>query len=135
MLTASAATNYPATKSYPRLRIVYANAPVKKPQPLRIKLEIVAQGETPVALSQKQFTVSFSPYPYVNVTPTFETNAAPVFTVTPEKPVTLTFTVPTDRLKTGNQRFDVRTNSGRRRQFDYQWLGQTYSDHYEIDVK
>jgi hypothetical protein len=71
----------------------------------------------------------------VQVDPTFETNAQRVFTIGPDKPAILSFTVPTAAFKPGKQRFDVSIGSGKTRKFDYQFLGMAHSENYEIEVK
>lgn len=102
---------------------------------MRITVQVSAEGKTPVALSQDQFIITASPYPYIQIQPTFETNAPRVFTIEPKKPLTLSFSASTATLKPGKQRFSVEVGSAKSRQFDYQFLGMTHSQNYEIEVK
>jgi hypothetical protein len=134
-VAATAADRFLSPVSYPRLRIKSATTPITRPELMRVRLELSAEGKGPVALSQEQFVITVSPYPYVYVKPTFETNAPRVFTIGPDKPLTVSCTVPTAAFKPGKQRFDVGIGSGKTREFDYQYLGQGHSENYEIEVK
>jgi len=126
---------YLAPQSHPRLHIKSATTPVQRPEPMRITLQISAEGKGPVALSQDQFEVTVSPYPYARIKPLFETNAPWVFRISPEKPMTLSFSIATATLKPGKQRFSVDVGSHKVAQYDYQFLGVNHSPNYEIEVK
>jgi hypothetical protein len=132
---AAGADRFLPSASYPRLRIKSATTPIKRPELMKVTLEMSAEGKGPVALSQGQIGVTVSPYPYVYVKPTFETNAPLVFIIRPDKPVIVSFTVPTANFRPGKQRFDVGFGSGKTQEFDYQFLGQGHSENYEIEVK
>jgi hypothetical protein len=99
-----------------------------------------------VALSQEQITVSIQtenePYLFQGK-PTFPKDAPNIFTVTATKSTTLSFAVSTNefghhehwsKLPKGRYKLRVYVNSGKTREFDYQWLGQTYSDSYNLKI-
>jgi hypothetical protein len=151
LLTATSPTllaadaDYRNPDGYPALRI----KAVKSPQhgSLQIDLEIAAKGKTPIALSQKQFSIHISTdqAPFRFISPAlFPTNAPQVFTIDPKAPTTITVDTSTNRLGSGERLSDlpagkytvrVYVNSERAKEFDYQWRGQTYSDDYSLVVK
>jgi len=135
------------TASHPRLRIKSVTAQRQRSQPLQVTLELAADGKTPVAVAQEQFSVHIytanKPFLF-DGDAAFEASAPKVFTVSPQKPSTLTLTTSTDRfgrrkhwddLPHGSYTLRVYLNSGKDVTFDYKWLGQTYSDDYKLVVK
>jgi len=140
------ADRFLSTASSPRLRIKSVKKPTKTNQPLELLVEMAADGTTSVALSQEQITVSIhtenEPYLFQGK-PTFPKDAPNIFTVTPTKPATLSFTVSINesgrhehwsKLPKGNYTLKVYVNSGKSAEFDYQWLGQTYSDDFKLKI-
>ena len=145
--TLLAADSYLKTESHPRLRIKSVQKPEKKSQPLELALELSCEGKTMVAVSQEQFSIHIytdqQPYLFVGDA-SFPTNAPRVFTVKPQKSSTLSVTTSTNHLRDGKSWSDlppgiytlrVYIGSGKTPQFDYQWLGQTYSDDYKLVIK
>jgi hypothetical protein len=135
VLIANAADHYLSPGSHPVLRIKSTTTPVVNPKPLRIELQISAEGKGPVALSQDQFIITASVSPYVQIEPTFETTAPRIFTISPGKPITASLFLSTTSLKPGKYHLTVDTGSGKTRQFDYQYMGQTHSQNYEVEVR
>ncbi len=135
VLVAAAADRYLSPGSHPLLRIKSATTPVAKPEAVRITLEISAEGKAPVALSQEQFIINASVSPYVQIEPSFETNAPRIFTISPGQPVTVSLQVSTASLKPGKYQLDASIGSGKTRQFDYQYLGMAHSQNYEVEIK
>jgi len=142
-----AGDSFVKTDSYPRLRIKSVVEPQERAQPLQITLELAADGKTPLALSQQQFSVHIftdqQPYLFVGHA-SFATNAPKLFTASPQKPVTLTLTTSTNRFGGGERwsqlppaKYTLRVyiNSGKTREFDYQWLGQNFTDDYKLVIK
>jgi hypothetical protein len=105
-----------------------------------------ADDQTPIAVSQDQITVHISserdPYLFVGHA-SFAADAPRIFVAAPQKPITLSFTADRDysngrrwsQLPPGRYRIRVYINSGKSLTFDYQWLGQTYSDDYVLDLQ
>ena len=135
VVVATVTDRYISPGSHPLLRIKSATTPVSKPAAVKITLEISAEGKAPVALSQDQFIITASVFPYVQIEPTFETNAPRILTISPGKPVTVSLLVSTATLKSGKYQLTVDTGSGKTRQFDYQYLGQAHSQNYEVEIK
>jgi hypothetical protein len=142
-----AADRYLTTDSDPRLRIQSVEMPERKSEALTITLELGAKGKAPVALSQEQFSIHIctdeQPYRFV-CDATFAANVPRVLLVTPEKASLLSVGTSTNRAKRSERWADlppgkytirVYINSGKEREFDYQWLGQTYSDSYTLVIK
>lgn len=134
------------TSSSPLLRIKSVKKPSKPNQPLELLVELNSDGATSVAISQEQITVCIytenQPYLFRGK-PVFPKDAPNIFTVTPTKPSTLSFTVSTNdsgshehwsKLPKGNYMLRVYVNSGKSTEFDYQWIGQTYSDDFKIKI-
>jgi len=145
--TLVAGDSYLTTESHPRLRIRSVQKPEKKSRPLEVTVELASEGKTAVAVSREQFSVHIytdqQPYLFVGDA-SFPTNAPRVFAVMPQKPSTLSVSASTNRLGDGKRWSDlppgsytlrIYINSGKRREFDYQWLGQTYSDDYKLVIK
>ena len=143
-----AADSFLKTESYPRLHIQSVNAPQQQKQPLQITLELAADGKTPLALSQDQFTIQIftdkQPVALFDGYASFAMNAPKVFTVSPNKPSTLTMSAFTNRfgrgewwyeLPPGSYTLRVYINSGKTREFDYQWLGQNFTADYKLFIK
>ena len=154
--TLLAADRYVNAESYPRLRVKSVTVPQARSQPLQIAFEIASVGKTPVAISQKQFSVWVfaAEQPVLSVLfvglPVFPANSPQVFRISPDKPMPLTVTVSTNSLPVadhpdrpshwgdlpaGSYTLRVYVNSDKVREFDYQWLGQTYSDDYKLVIK
>jgi hypothetical protein len=140
------ADRFLSTASSPRLHIKSVKKPTKPNQPLELSVEMTADGTTSVALSQEQIAVSIhaenEPYLFQGK-PTFPKDTPNIFTVAPTKPATLSFTVSINeygrhehwsKLPKGNYTLRVYVNSGKSAEFDYQWLGQTYSDTYKLKI-
>jgi hypothetical protein len=144
VLTAFAVERFRAPEGFPRLRIKSVATPKEKSRPLELTVELTADGKTPVSVSREQFSVHISPYPSFIADAIFPTNAPQVFTVPSQKSVSFTLSVSTNRfdrgerwseLRPGKHTIQVYLNSGKSREFDYQFLGQTYSDSHEIEIK
>jgi hypothetical protein len=137
---------YRETKSYPHLQIKSVKGEHQQ-KPLQVTLEIAADGPTPLALSQDQFSVHIddSQRPYYFVGKALFTKDAPkVFKILPEKPVMVALTTSTNKfghgeywndLPSGTYSLTVRINSGKSQRFDYQWLGENCSDGFKLVIK
>lgn len=134
-------------ESTPTLHIKTVTIPADRTQPLSVTFEMAARGTGAVTVAQQQFSLHIStrsqPYLFVSDLQ-FTTNAARLFTFEPHVAATLTVTSSTNRhgvpvtwsaLKPGRYSARVYINGGKTREFDYQWLGQTYSDDYEITIR
>ncbi|HEY2414670.1 MAG TPA: hypothetical protein VGI40_20665 [Pirellulaceae bacterium] len=133
--------------SNPRLRIRSVEIPDRKSDPLKISFEFASDGKTPVALSQSQFSVHISandPLFRFIADPSFTATAPRVLIAMPEKPLLLSVSASVNRFKRderwsdlppGTYNLQVYVNSGKALEFDYQWLGQTYSDKYTLVIK
>src|SRR5689334_17366607 len=86
-----AADKYLSTRSSPLLRIKSVDYPEKKSDAFKIALELAADGKTPVAVSQKQFSVYIGaadhPERFFIGDASFAQNAPRVMTVSPDKPL------------------------------------------------
>ncbi len=120
-----------------RLRIISASTPVVRPAPLEISVELVAEGRTPLAIAQKAIVVRFG---WREIKPVFQPDAPPILTVLPGQPLTITLIVPTANLRRGKALMNIGVNCSSyrvrsRREFDYQWLGETHSQRFEIEIE
>jgi hypothetical protein len=147
VLTVRGAETFLGTNSEPVLRITKVTIPKERKQPLEITFEFTAEGKGPVALSQEQFSLHIfnSDQPYLFVSEMlFPKGSARVFVVHPDKPVTLSAKSAKNRfgdhgtwsdLSPGKYKLQIYANSGKLREFDYQWLGQTYSPEAALTIE
>jgi hypothetical protein len=136
-----------APDSYPELHITSVTKPHDRSKPLEISFSLAAVGgSTPVAVSQEQFSIHIMTPERLSEfegNALFPSDAPRIFTVLPSRPLALSATTLTDRfnsrgwssLPPGRYTVRVYINSDKQRQFDYQWLGQNYSDDYPFDIQ
>jgi len=145
LLAACAVHRHVNAESSPRLRIKSVAIPQERSLPLRITLELAADGDTTIAVSQQQFSVQLFTDEQLAAfisNASFATNAPLILRVSPHEPVTIILTTSADRftrrlwsdVPPGKYLLRVYINSSKRRQFDSQWLGQTHSDGYKLEV-
>ena len=115
-------------------------------RPLQVLFELAAEGKSPVAVSQEQFSVHISndeqPRAFVG-NAVFSTNAPKIFTVPAKIPLSLDVTTSSNRLagglwsdlRPGTYKLRVCIDAAKTREFDYQWLGETFSDDYTLVIK
>ena len=141
-----AAEQFAEPKGEPVLGIRSVASPVGRPEELVISLQVSAKGTTPIALSQEQFAVSFFRRGITEfyADASFATNSPKVFTVQPNSTVTISLGVATNdveftqswkALRPGKYLTRVHVGSGRRRLFDYEFMGQRHSNAYEFEIK
>ncbi len=131
---------------FPKLTITAVSIPVKKAKPLKIAFTVKCVGQT-IALSQDQFSVSIStekdPYFYFG-SATFPPDSPNIFRLNPNEEIRLTLLTLRDRnspkkswgtLPPGKYTLRIYVNSGKAPEFQYQWLGQTYSNDYVLRIK
>jgi len=143
------ADRYLPAESDPKLEIKGIAVPKDRSQPLDVTFELAAQGRRngPVAISQQQLSLHIStkdePYLFVSDLQ-FPKSTPSVFVVEPGKPTKLSAKSSSDRfhdnrpwsaLPPGKYRVRVYINSGKSLEFDYQWLGSTYSADFELTVE
>jgi hypothetical protein len=138
---------YRGTNSYPRLSITAVSIPADKSKPLKITVILQCVGRTPIALSRDQFSVHISARndPLIFLSDAiFPANAAKTFILAPNEHLTLNIEAFKDRfdrnkrwskLPRGKYTLKVYINSSKTPDFDYQWLGQTYSNGYILEIK
>lgn len=136
-------------ESTPVLRIKKVTVPDDRTRPLSVTFEMAARGTGAFTVAQQQFSLHISTprQPYLFVSDLQFSNSAPprLFAIEPHTAATLTVTSSTNRdgvlphiwsaLKPGKYSVRVYINGGKTRDFDYQWLGQTYSDEYELTIR
>ncbi len=134
------------TTSYPLLQIKKVQILQDKSQPLQLILELIDKGKAPLALSQDQFSIHIftqeSPY-LLTGNVAFSREVPEIIKLNPQETVALNCKAPGDRfrsacwgdLKPGLYTLRIYINSTKSRKFDYQWLGQTSSDDYQLEIK
>jgi hypothetical protein len=139
-------TNYLSRHAWPKLTIKSVVAPKEKTQPLQLTFELASVGKTPVAVAENQFTVVIAKWRWFFEGKLSLTNTtSKILTVHPDKPLTvsaLVFLTEAEAekkhwidLAPGKYRAQIYVNSGKTQQFDYQYMGQNFSDQYEFEVK
>ena len=147
-----------ATHSRPRLRITSVEKPANKSKPLKISLQLTAEGSTLLTLSRDQFSVHLTPggkaVSFIS-NAVFSASAKELFLVEPGRPSNLAFFSSTNRigeslvfadvpvedrerwsdLPPGEYVLRVYINGPRIREFDYQWIGQAHSNDYVLVIE
>ena len=147
MMMVSGQQPYRHTDSYPKLHITSVSIPTNKTEPLKIAVTISCVGPTPIALSRDQFSVSISternPYLYEGDA-IFLSDFPEIFRLNSNENIALVLFTFRDRtsarkswrtLPAGKYRLRIYVNSDKTFRFDYQWLGQTYSNDYMLQIK
>lgn len=145
-LVVCGATQFQEPQGEPRLHIKSVTSPVSRPESLLATLEVFVIGATPVALSQDQFALELFQFHTVDVytEALFGTNCPPIITLQPGTTNTIVLGLSTNdvkflstwkALKPGTYTLIVHVGSGRRRHFDYQFMGQRHSNKYEFDIR
>jgi hypothetical protein len=129
----------------PVIHILNVDVPGNHSQPLSLKLELVPTGRTPVAIDRANFAFELSrpgvySQDYGDVI--FSNNAPEIIVVQPGTNLVVNAMILTNSSnqpwnRYGHGKYDLRvsTGSGKRRHFDYEWMGQLHSDRYEFEVK
>ena len=138
---------YRHTDSYPKLHVKTVSIPANRSRPLKITLAVTCVGRTPIALSRDQFSVSIStendPYLFYGEA-IFAAGTPRILRLNSDETILLTVRTVRDRnfpqkswgrLRPGNYELRVYINSGKSAEFDYQWLGQTYSNDYLLRIR
>lgn len=131
--------------SSPQLTIKSIVKPAKRGEPLRIDLNISTLGSTPIALSKSQFTVQIGTANKPGVWGSkieFVGLKEEIVTVAPGSTKVVAIQTLEDRsgspqwdtLPPGRYEVRVYVNSGKSREFADQWLGQTYSKEYPLEI-
>ena len=113
---------------------------------LQLTFELAAVGKTPIALAQEQFTATISKSRWsFDGELALPGRASKILTANPGKPELVKAIVTVEnseaqsdrRLKLSPGRYTVQLffGSGRRRRFDYQYLGVGHSNSFEFEVK
>jgi len=141
------------TDSSPRMRIKSVTLPKDRSKPLQITFELAAEGKMPLVVSQRHFGMTFvtegrslQRMPGVGVS--FPKATPERITVLPGKPVMFTVTAsdamwnpvtrkPWSDLPSGQYVLCVTIGSGKDQSpaFDYEWVGDKYSDEYRLVIK
>ena len=137
------------TRSCPCLKILSVAIPSANTNSLVVHLRLtVAQGNEPVAVSADWLTINISK-PDDEWTMLFDGHAAFVgmtnstVVISPSCTNDVKLTTNADRftgrrwadLPSGRYRMRVYLNSSKTPDYDYQWLGQTYSPGYDFELK
>jgi hypothetical protein len=132
--------------SHPQMSIKIVMMPKNPSRPLQVLFELSAEGKSAVAVSQQQFSVHIGndeqPRAFVG-NAVFPTNAPKVFTVLAKTLLSLNATTFSNRLagglwsdlRPGTYKLRVCIDAAKTREFDYQWLGETFSDDYTLVIK
>ena len=135
-----------AKEADPKITIKSVGPDPDNPKLLSVSVTMEAIGHGPVALAQDQFSVSISTQnePYLfSSDAIFPATTAKTIKIEPDNPLTVTIKVDKNRfgmkeswsaLQKGVYELQIRVNSGKSRDFDYQWLGQTYSKARKIKI-
>lgn len=138
---------FKAATANPKLRIEKLTVPQDRSKPLQIRFTLSANGEGSFAISQQQLSlhISTAEEPYVFISDlVFPKDSAKQFTVASKTPTTISASSASNRfgkrlgwnsLKPGKYKVRVYVNAGKEQKFDYQWLGQAYSDDFELVVE
>ena len=133
-------------ESSPRLTIksVYRNR--SEPDLLSVVVQFSATKEGPVALTQDQVSIHITtadkPHLFVSDA-TFQKKASTRLLIKPGSPVSFALQVGKNRfgkkrswssLPPGEYRLQAYVNAGEQQEFDYHWLGQTYSDAWTLQL-
>lgn len=142
-----AADDFANADGIPTLRITSVKTGDKKSQPLEVSFELSTDGKTPIALAQSQFSAQIfakdKTCPFTGDV-TFTSNDPKVLKVLPGQPITVSPQTSTNRFGTnefwdalppGSYILRIYINSGKSQEFDYQWLGQTYSNDHTLLIK
>ena len=141
-----AADRFREPRSHPKMSIKIVMMPKDPSRPLQVLFELAAEGKSPIAVSQQQFSVHIGrdeqPRAFVG-NAVFSTNAPKVFTVPAKIPLSLDVTTSSNRLagglwsdlRPGTYKLRVCIDAAKTREFDYQWLAETFSDDYMLVIK
>jgi len=143
---APATSSFRKTDSWPVMVIESVVMPTTSNGPLEIVFTLKASKMSPVAVAQHSFGVVISdeshPWQFV-ATPTFPSEKENVLIVQPGSSIHLKATALADNhdkkktwysLPAGEYKMRIYAWGGKSREFDYQWLGQTYSDDYKLTI-
>jgi len=129
----------------PKLRISSVKEGGGKPRPLEVSLRLSTDGKTPIALSRSQFSILIMTKHDADGFRSgvlFNDVDGDVVKILPNQSLTISLLTTKDRygsqagdLPSGTYTVRVYVNSGKSQEFDYQWLGQTYSDDYTFVMK
>ena len=121
--------------------------PIIAKKPFEIVFEIKADGTSPIAIARKDLDVVIqnnnNPWLFV-ATPFFKNEKREVFIIQPGQSLKLRATVLSDNmnkektwysLPSGDYKIRVYALSGKTLEFDYQWLGQVYSNDYKFIIE
>jgi hypothetical protein len=139
---------YSPSDGFPKLHIVSVTVPHDRSKELTISAEFRAGGKSPMALSQEQFSI----YIYTGSEEVeqfqcdalFPAGAGRIFTAAPGEKIDLTMTTSAHRfgvhqrwnaLPPGKYLLRIQINSGKRAEFDYQFLGSSPSEEVRLVLK
>ena len=132
--------------SWPIMVIESVVVPTTPNSPLEIVFTLKASKTSPVAVAQSSFGVVISDksHPWLFVaTPNFPSEKEKVLIAQPGHPIHLKATALADNhdqkktwysLPAGEHEMRIYAWGGKSLEFDYQWLGQTYSDDYRLMI-
>jgi hypothetical protein len=136
---------FKTTKSSPVIVIKSVIQPKIPESPLEIDFELKVKGISPVAIEEKNFGVVIKSKNNLLITsnPSFLNDKRQVFLIQPEHTLRLRAAVLSDRedknktwysLPYGEYDLRIYIWTGKTLEFDYQWLGQTYSNDYKFII-
>jgi hypothetical protein len=140
--------SFQAAKSKPTLKIISVIVPEKEDTPLQVEFDLKSDSLTPIAFSKDQFTIHISndsePDIFVGDA-VFGKEAKNIINVEPGQLVRLSATTQNNKINShitswhnlapGEYNLRICINSDKEADFDYQWLGQTYSNSYPLIIK
>jgi hypothetical protein len=140
------AAEFLAATTSPKITIDNIERNAVDPNFLTLTVTVGATGKGQLALNQEQFTVSISTKnkaSWFSAHAVFPELQPKNFLIVSGKPQVIKIQISKDRfgkkeswrqLPDGNYQIQVRLNSGKSKEFDFQWLGQTYSKSKNIKL-
>jgi hypothetical protein len=134
------------TESKPQISIKSVSVPEERSKPLEISFELAAIGKTPLAFSKTQFRILISTEETQHSADFFATSFSkdtpePII-VLPEKAITLKVTPQNlnfhnklSDLEAGDYKLRINIAPARANHYDYQAVGQTYSEEYKFKLE
>jgi hypothetical protein len=134
------------TESTPRISIKSVSVPKDRSQPLEVSFELAAIGKTPLAFSKTQFEIRISTEDaqssLCGFATSFTKDTPEPIIVLPEKAITLKVTPQNlnfhnklSDLEAGDYKLRINIAPARANHYDYQAVGQTYSEEYKFKLE
>jgi hypothetical protein len=143
----SAQQKYRPTESWPEINILRVMIPKDKSIPLKVTFTLRCGGKTPLALAREQFQISIytKNTPYIFDTfALFSPNLPGIFKLEAGEKITLMAQASRNRfdpkqlwseLPSGRYILRINVTGSKTPDFDYQWLGMTYSNEFPLQIK